>query len=435
MRPSQIVSATLMACACTAGIPAADLAGLEFHGFYSQAYVKTSANEYLADQSQRGSFDVAEIGLNAGWQATDRLRLSVQVFAKDLWSGDRQSVNSGSFTGKNAARASLDLAFAQYSAADEFGIRAGRIKQYYGFYNDVRDLDVARTPALLPQAVYDERDREYNFAINGLGVFGNLDVGKAGSVEYNLYGGKVYTPANGAVGGQYATPDIGLSEIKTKWTAGGQLLWSPPIDGVRLGVSYRQHHGQTAGAFVRDRILVGTIPAPTYIETTSFDATMDRVHNLLLSIEYTRDDFTFQGEYQRIKTTRQYSDMTLVVPLASLSFPRPLSNDYINSEGWYAMATYGLSDRLTVGAYASIWANDYNNRMGDSDSDINAWQHDYALLSRFDVTSWCTLKLEGHYVYGTSLLDVPNKQTGHLNTAPTGEDNWYYVVARSTFSF
>ena len=79
---------------------------------------------------------------------------------------------------------------------------------------------------------------------------------------------------------------------------------------------------------------------------------------------------------------------------------------------------------------------DVHYRTGEDSSDINSYQHDYAIMGRYDVKSWWTLKAEGHYVDGTGLLDVPNKQAGYLvGSGPTATEHWYYVVARTTFSF
>src|SRR4051812_31928647 len=59
------------------------LAPLEVHGFVSQGFLLTSANNYLANSS-RGSFEFSEVGLNFPLPATERLRLGIQLFSRDL---------------------------------------------------------------------------------------------------------------------------------------------------------------------------------------------------------------------------------------------------------------------------------------------------------------------------------------------------------------
>ena len=59
------------------------LAQLEVHGFISQGFLLTTANDYLA-HSSHGSFEFTEIGLNFTLPATDRLALGLQIFSHDL---------------------------------------------------------------------------------------------------------------------------------------------------------------------------------------------------------------------------------------------------------------------------------------------------------------------------------------------------------------
>src|SRR5688572_2702508 len=87
---------------------------LQLHGFVSQGFLLTSANNYLAD-SERGSFEFAEAGLNVTMPMTDRLRAGMQLFARDLGPiGDYQ--------------ATLDWFYLDYRWRDWLGLRAGRLK-------------------------------------------------------------------------------------------------------------------------------------------------------------------------------------------------------------------------------------------------------------------------------------------------------------------
>src|SRR5258708_25047312 len=60
-----------------------DLPDLQLHGFISQGYLLSSANNYLAKTSS-GSFEFSEVGLNFTLPATDRLRLGLQLFTRQL---------------------------------------------------------------------------------------------------------------------------------------------------------------------------------------------------------------------------------------------------------------------------------------------------------------------------------------------------------------
>jgi hypothetical protein len=56
---------------------------IDVHGFASQGFIKTNANNYLA-QSKRGSFEFTEVGINFTKELTDNLRLGIQLFSRRL---------------------------------------------------------------------------------------------------------------------------------------------------------------------------------------------------------------------------------------------------------------------------------------------------------------------------------------------------------------
>src|SRR5690349_9795234 len=56
---------------------------LQVHGFASQGFLYTSDNNYLAD-TEDGSFEFAEAGINVTRTLGEQLRMGVQLFARDL---------------------------------------------------------------------------------------------------------------------------------------------------------------------------------------------------------------------------------------------------------------------------------------------------------------------------------------------------------------
>src|SRR5688500_15914525 len=60
-----------------------DERGVDIHGFVSQGFIKSTNNNYLAE-SERGSFDFTEVGINFTSALSDRLRIGLQLFAHDL---------------------------------------------------------------------------------------------------------------------------------------------------------------------------------------------------------------------------------------------------------------------------------------------------------------------------------------------------------------
>src|SRR5687768_171548 len=115
-------------------------AEVEVHGFVSQGAVLSTGNDYLV-RSQRGSVEFFEAGLNLSTEVADRLRVGIQLFARDLGS-------LGDYSAK------VDWAYLDYRWRRWLGLRAGRIKLPFGLYNEFSDIDSARLPILLPQSVY-----------------------------------------------------------------------------------------------------------------------------------------------------------------------------------------------------------------------------------------------------------------------------------------
>src|SRR5262249_53872165 len=62
---------------------AGEIGNLQVHGFVSQGFILSSGNNYLA-ASKRGSFELAELGINFTQPLGDKLRVGLQLFAHDL---------------------------------------------------------------------------------------------------------------------------------------------------------------------------------------------------------------------------------------------------------------------------------------------------------------------------------------------------------------
>ena len=128
----------------------------QIHGFASQAYITTSDNNVFGNSDNGGSFGLTEAGLNASVRPLPRLQLSGQVVSRRAGEG---------VTGIPR----LDYAILDYrlysQEANQFGIRVGRLKNPFGFYNETRDVAHTRPSILLPQSIYFDRTR--NLGLSG----------------------------------------------------------------------------------------------------------------------------------------------------------------------------------------------------------------------------------------------------------------------------
>ena len=329
------------------------LAELQIHGFLSQGFLLTSANDYLAHSSE-GSFEFTEIGLNFTLPATDRLTLGLQIFSHDLGPvGDY--------------RATLDWYSLDYHWRDWLGIRAGRVKLPFGLYNDSSDIDAARTSVLLPQSIYPAQNRDFLLAQTGGEVYGYRDLGAAGGLDYRLYGGTIFLDVKQQPGSPFTVVDLNVPFV-----AGGRMLWVPPIEGLRLG-----------GSLQFLRLETHLLPA----SSSSSVAVNVPAMLWVASVEYTVRDLLFAAEYSRWRVRAQSSNPAM--------FPESLTF----SERGYALTSYRVNSWLQAGAYYSVLFPNTNQRGGFAGRQLDA-----ALTLRFDVNAYWLVKVEGHYMHGTAGL-------------------------------
>lgn len=209
------------------GIQAADLSDVQFHGFVSQGYLFTSNNNWYGETQNSGTFEFNEFALNAVARPVDRLRVGVQLFARDL-----------ALYGNDEVK--IDWAYADYQAlqADwgSVGLTVGRFKSTYGLYNEIRDVDMARTPVFLPTTVYNNRLRDVYLALNGIQAYGNLKMHKAGSLDWTAALGSNALDNNGAAATAFTeTRAIGkVTNINADNTTALSLTWNTPLEGLRF---------------------------------------------------------------------------------------------------------------------------------------------------------------------------------------------------------
>jgi hypothetical protein len=345
-----------------------DLLSVDVHGFVSPGFIYTTNQvNYLAD-SNRGSFEFTELGINFTKQLTDQLRLGLQLFAYQLGpNGDY--------------RPSVDWFYLDYHFRDWLGLRAGRVKIPFGLYNEINDVDAARVSVLLPQAMYPETSTDFLLAQTGLELYGYKRLGAAGALEYRFYCGTIFidTPE--------ASPGVTWDSIRTPFIVGGRLLWETPLEGFRLGASVQDLR--------IDAVLSVSAPAPEVV-SLQIPAALTAV-----SAEYASQSFLAAIEYGRWYVGANSSDPNF--------FPRT----FIVSERGYAMASYRVNRWFWPGAYYAMYFPNVDDRASPSGKG-----HDLAGTLRFDINPHWLVKLEGHLMSGTAQLDPTLNGVQTLNGLP-----------------
>ncbi|MCG8015804.1 MAG: hypothetical protein JAY97_06275 [Candidatus Thiodiazotropha sp. 'RUGA'] len=200
---------------------------LQVHGFLTQAYVKTTENSFFGD-SQDGSWDFRELGINSSYRFTPSTMASIQLLSRragEMYDG------------------SLDLDYAQLDAtiytadANRVGIIVGRYKNPFGLYNDTRDVAATRPGNFMPQAIYWDRVRNMVLSNDGAQLFGDLQVDEH-RFSIRLIGGK--TPIDENVEKSYLNPLLDPEMEQDGLTLGGRLLYE--WDGGRFNLAYSSAH-------------------------------------------------------------------------------------------------------------------------------------------------------------------------------------------------
>jgi hypothetical protein len=339
---------------------------VEIHGFVSQGVIKISGNNYLVKDSEDGSLEFSEAGINFTKMLGDNLRVGIQLFARDLGAiGDYKP--------------QLDWYYLDYRFTDWFGLRAGRLKLPLGLYNETSDIDSARIPVFLPQSLYPTQSRDYFLAQTGGELYGFVPLGGAGALDYRAYAGTIFIdlPSYSAAG---------TTSVSIPYLYGARLMWNTPLQGFRLGGSAQRLRLNLDYAPNRD--VLATYPMPLPADFKGVVELGVPVTIAIASLEVAVDDFLFAAEYLREWVSIE-SSLPSVYPESEQT-----------TEGYYAMASYHVTPWFAPGVYYSVRYPNVDDRHGR-----DAYQRDLALSVRYDLTQHWLLKLEGHYMVGTAGLD------------------------------
>jgi hypothetical protein len=359
------------------GARADDLAGLDseihVHGFVSQGALITTDNNYLAE-TERGSLEFTEAGINFTKGLGDRLRVGFQLFARDL----------GPFGNYDAK---FDWFYLDYRWRDWLGIRAGRVKLPFGLYNETSDIDAAHPVVLLPQSIYSITGREFQVAQTGVELYGYKRFEQMGALDYRAFLGTLFLDIPDSL-------NLDVSRSAVPYVAGGRVMWELPLDGLRIGAS------ALTGRIEVD-YTVQDMPLAVELNATQW----------LTSIEYVANNFHLAAEYGRT----HFEQTTMGMTSRSVA------------EHGYGLAAYRWRAWLQTALYYSAYYPNVDDRAGRE-----ARQHDAAATVRFDISPYLVFKLEGHALRGTAALSPAlNGNTPRSSL----HNRWWMLAAKATAYF
>jgi len=134
---------------------------IQFHAFATQGLIFTTDNNFYGD-SDHGSADFTELGLNASLQISPKLRIAGQLLSRNAGGMDDGS--------PRVDYALLDVNL-KSTTENRLGIYIGRIKNPLGLYNETRDVAHTRASVFTQQALYFDKVRDLTLSADGIGFY------------------------------------------------------------------------------------------------------------------------------------------------------------------------------------------------------------------------------------------------------------------------
>jgi hypothetical protein len=374
------IQAVLLLCICTGSLCAQDLEGIQIHGFATQGFLFSSANNYLSMKSSAGSLAWTDGAVSILDSVTPNLRVGIQLHMYQL----------GDLGGPNLQ---VDWASGDYKVNDRLGFRGGKVKTVLGLFNDSQDVDSITLWILLPQSMYPTDNKSFLLSHLGGEVYGGIGLGsRGGTLQYRGYAGQSNVDLNG--GYLKTAADFGLVFTSPPGGKifGGDLRWRSSLRGFTLGSGV---HSQAED---------GTAPAGSE-HISRFTTTTQYA-------QFERGKVYFAGEYRR-------TPLTVVLTLGPAVIPLPY-----DQRAWYFMGSYRITERLQLGSYYSHYVNlRLNTALPQS------YSKDWVVSGRWDFNSYLYAKVEGHFLHGTALGYFQSTNPGGL------KPNSNMLAAKIGFSF
>lgn len=377
-------SALLLGASCLLAV-ATDATAIEtqVHGFAAQGLVLTDHYDYFGD-SQDGELGYHEVGASVAFQIRPNLTASAEIFLREAGTADDDEPRLNF--------ALIDYRFISSSTFD-LGIRAGRVKNPHGFYNETRDVVFTRPSILLPESVYIETQgtSKLLFSSDGGQLYGDWSVG-----DHMLsFASTVATDRELDEQEKRLLIDLGGIPLDLEVTGFWSAMLGDTFGKWRLGFTH------TEIDFRLDT------PSAFDIEG-DFEVTLD-----VASIGWEGERWSFTAEY-----------MLAVNKIKELSLGPDTLRSTTRSDGGYLQAQYRLDPRWTLLARYDANFADRSDRSGRELSEETAeprftgFAHDFVLGANWKSERYWGVWGEVHVSNGT--LNVPT-----LENDDPGEHRWW----------
>jgi hypothetical protein len=352
---------------------------LQIHGFASQNYIHTSANNFFGNSQNMGSLDFTESGINAFWTPLSFLDVAGQIVYRRAGNTDEQQVRI------DYAMVNLHSTISYDHTQQTFGLRLGRVLNPYGFYNETRDMPFTRPSILLPQSIYFDINRNFALSSDGGQIYSTMftDYGDL-AFQFNLGIPRVDDPVWQPVLGTTREPNAHLS-----WVA--RLMYEYGQDTLRLAVSTTEHH---------------------------IDFYNGGEHHLLFrpvlfSAQINRYGFSFTSEYAIRPSTFDEQFTTI-------------------GESYYFQLAYNVSESLQPYIRYDAYYNDRTDKDGKEcycQNPFDLYSKDITMGVRYDLNPNIMFRVEYHKVNGTGWLSPTENRPQDL------VPDWNMIIGSVSFRF
>ena len=249
--------------------------------FVSQTAIYSSDYNFLSRSDDRVSLDLWEAGVLFSATMTNDLSFSAQLLGRKVSEFSDEDIR-------------LDYAFLSYpfyrDYQQTFGVRLGRIRSSYGFYNETRDIPHTRTGIVMPQSVYFDMTRNSFFSSDGIEFYGFRDFGEFSDqrLSFQVF---ISQPVEDKDETEEAS-SLNASNLEGDKGLLAKLAYGSEIDGFRIAFTYYRPEYHVA------------VSVPVSMSPLTFldeDDASFYSENLVTSLEYNTLDWSLTAEYIRHK--------------------------------------------------------------------------------------------------------------------------------------
>lgn len=356
---------------------------LQVRGFVSQAYIHTSDNKFYGN-SEKGSFGLTELGLNANFEFSPSIRLAGQLLS-------RRAANTSS-ADPHVDFALIDINFVN-NINGRFGTYVGRVKNPIGLFNETRDVAHTREGILVPQSAYFDRIRNTILSSDGIHLYADRYIDN----DVLMF----------QFGSGYAPIDENLEYEFLGQSFDGKFRMKRP--GLFGRILYEQDGGRWIYSLTSARVRFDFRPGAADQGLTKGNFQIDHT---VLSVQHNAEKWRLTAE-----VLYQYIDYTDISPsfdfLTTNAFAYLLQANYQFNRSWQAFIRYEefqLDKNSWNGralARGSRAVTDQLAFFGIEQSPMPEhvfYYKNVAVGGRWDVTPSLMLRAEYHWSNGTAIL-------------------------------